>query len=174
MLDVAVAYNRYKFLGLEFLTWLWGEIENNQSELIKLQKDLVSLDIGNHLVLENRQSNAMETISIKGDDAGLEEGRLALRKGAVVTEINVLLKAGDQRWQFTIKGESLNISNLKIPETGPVESREDMEGVFLEKTYLFEKAVALVNALFNEFIKRRLSNTWHNQDMPKIRKWITT
>ncbi|MDX9785669.1 MAG: hypothetical protein RBT11_02745 [Desulfobacterales bacterium] len=173
MLDVAVAYNRYKFLGFEFLTWVWFCIENNPSELITLQKDLVSINIGNHMVLENRQSNAMETISIKGDDAGLEEGRLALQKGAMVTEINLLQKSGDQRWQFTIKGESLSLCNLKIPETGPVESREDIEGVVLERSYLYDKAVDLVTLLFNEFIKRRISDKWHHQEMPKIKKWIT-
>ena len=29
MLDLAVAYNRYRFLGDEFLTWLWYTIEND-------------------------------------------------------------------------------------------------------------------------------------------------
>ena len=125
------------------------------------------------MVLENHQSQAMETISIKGDDAGLEEGRLALQKGAVVAEINVIQKTGDQQWQYTIKGESFHISNLKIPETGPIESAEDLEGVVLEKSYLHDKAVDLVDALFNAFMKRRLSNTWHNQELPKIRTWIT-
>ena len=31
MLDIAVAYNRYKFLGNEFLTWLWFMIETDES-----------------------------------------------------------------------------------------------------------------------------------------------
>ena len=29
MLDVAVAYNRFKFLGEEFLTWLWFVIDQD-------------------------------------------------------------------------------------------------------------------------------------------------
>ena len=172
MLDVAVAYNRYKFIGFEFLTWLWFTIENDQAYLKKLQEDLASLDIGNRVVLENRQSEAMETVTIKGDDAGLEEGRLALKKGAVVTEMNLSFKFGSQKWQFTLKGESLGMGNLKTPEAGPVESREDLEGAMLEKSYLYDKAMGFVNLIFNDFIKHRVSNDWNRQVVPQIRKWI--
>ena len=28
MLDISIAYNRYKYLGHEFLTWLWFIMEN--------------------------------------------------------------------------------------------------------------------------------------------------
>jgi hypothetical protein len=172
MLDVAVAYNRYKFLGFEFLTWLWFTIENDQISLKKLQEELISLDVGNRVVLENRQSEAMETVTIKGDDAGLEEGRLALKKGAVVTEINLLFKFGSQKWQFTLKGESLGMANLKTPEAGPIESRDDLEGAMLEKSYLYDKAMSFVCLIFNDFIKHRLSNEWNHQVVPQIRKWI--
>jgi hypothetical protein len=172
MLDVAVAYNRYKFLGFEFLTWLWFIIENNQDYLKTIQEDLASLDIGNRVVLENRQSEAMETVTIKGDDAGLEEGRLALKKGAVVTEINLSFTFGNQKWQFTLKGESLGMGNLKTPEAGPVESRDDLEGVLLEKSYLYDKAMGLVSLLFNDFVRHRVSNDWNHQVVLEIRKWI--
>jgi len=56
MLDVAVAYNRFKFLGDEFLTWLWFIIENDPKYLKKFSPDLLSLEIGNRIVLENRRS----------------------------------------------------------------------------------------------------------------------
>jgi hypothetical protein len=172
MLDVAVAYNRYRFLGFEFLTWLWFTIETDQPRISVLQPDGVSLEIGNRLVLENRQGETMEIITIRGDDAGLEEGRLALQKGAVVTEINLSLRISDQRWQFTLKGESLSLSNLKIPETGPVETREDVEGALLEKFYLYEKVVGLVDAAFKAFIGHRVSNEWKATVVPGIRQWI--
>jgi hypothetical protein len=173
MLDVAVAYNRYKFLGFEFLTWLWFTIENDQAYLKTLQEDLASLDIGNRVVLENRQSEAMETVTIKGDDAGLEEGRLALKKGAVVTEMNLSFKFGDQKWQFNLKGESLGMGNLKTPEAGPVESKDDLEGAMLEKSYLYDKAMSFVSLIFNAFMKHRISYEWNHEIVPQIRKWIT-
>jgi len=172
MIDISFAYSRYKFLGNEFLTWLWFVVENDRERLNKIEKDLVYLNIGNRIVLENKINNAVETITILGDDAGLEEGILSLGKGAVVTEINLLYKSGDNEWRFTIKGESMNISNLKIPETAVVESSEDIEGMVLEKAYLYEKITNLIDNLFKEFIKLRVSGKWNESIVPEIRKWI--
>ena len=174
MLDIAVAYNRYKFLGNEFLTWLWFMIETNQSQLRKYDPGLVSLTIGNRLVLENIRNNKKEIVAIKGDNASLEEGMVALTKGAEVAEIHLSYKTGAQNWDFSLKGESLNISNLKLPETGPVETPEDIEGVVLERVYLIEKATGLINNLFSHFIHLRLSDTWQNKTVSRIRKWATS
>jgi hypothetical protein len=174
VLDIAVAYNRYKFLGNEFLTWLWFTIETDPKQLRRYDADLVSITVGNRMVLENARDNAKETVTIKGDNAGLEEGRLAIKKGAVVTEIHLSYKTGAQHFEFTLKGESLNISSLKLPETGPVETPEDLEGVVLEKIYLIEKVAELVNRLFSHFVHLRLSNTWDSQTEAQIRRWAAT
>jgi hypothetical protein len=174
MLDISVAYNRYKFLGNEFLTWLWYMIETDQNRLRRYDPDLVSLNIGSRLVLENTRNNAKETITIKGEDANLEEGLLALKKGAVVTEIHLSYKAGAHHWQFSLKGESLNISKLKLPETGPVETPEDLEGAVIEKTYLIETVIGLLNNLFSHFVKLRVSDEWSNQTVSRIRKWASS
>ena len=173
MLDVAVAYNRFKFLGDEFLTWLWFIIENNPGNLKKLSSEPSSLEIGNRIVLENRRHQTIESITIKGDDANLEEGILALRKGAVVTELNLCFKSGDQEWRFTIKGESLNLSSFKTPFSGPVETAEDVEGAVLEKIYLYEQAIQLVDNVFKDFIKMRVSTRWETEVLPLMRKWIS-
>lgn len=174
MLDVAVSYNRFRFLGHEFLTWLWHTIENNQDLLTSLDDELTALGIGNRIVLENRRDEALESITIQGDEAGFEEGVLALKKGAMVTELNLFYKAGDKKWQFTLKGESLSISNLKTPETSIIETGEDVEGVVLDKIYLYERVTRLLDKLFNAFIKLRVSNEWNTQVLPDLKEWITS
>jgi hypothetical protein len=172
MLDVAVAYNRYKFIGNEFLTWLWFTIDTDQPFFKTIDETLTSLYLGNRIVLENRINDASEIITIKGDDAGLEEGLLSLRKGAVVIEMNICYKNENQDWQFTLKGESLSFSGLNVPETGPVETKADIEGMVLEKVYLYEKAIELVNRLFNIFLKLRSSVEWNQKIVPDIKKWM--
>jgi len=172
MIDVSVAYNRYKFLGYEFLTWLWFTIENDFDRLKKIDDQIVSLEIGNRIVLENRRNDAKETITIKGDDAGLEEGLLALNKGAQVTEMNLAYLSGELEWFFTIKGESLNLSNLKLPATGPVENKDDIEGAVIEKASLYEMLFDFSDRLFTDFITVRVSAEWKNQVAIQIKKWI--
>ena len=173
MLDIAIAYNRYRFLGNEYLTWLWYLIENETRKLNHLDKDLTSLEIGNRMVLENIHGEAVETITIKGDEAGLEEGILALKKGALVNEINFLYSCGDQTWKFNLKGESLNISSLKTPETGKIENKEDIEGAVLERIFLCDKVVEFVEKSFHFFILTRLSDDWQIKVVPQIKEWLS-
>ena len=172
MLDISVSYNRYKFLGCEFLTWLWFVIENQPDVLKNADAELSSLELGNRIVLENHSGELSEAITIKGDDAGLEEGRLALRKGAVVTEMNLLYKSGEYEWKFSLKGESLAFSSLKTPDTGKVETKDDLEGAILEKLFLREKAIGLTDRLFQQFIRLRISEDWDKMVNSSIREWI--
>ena len=174
MLDIAVAYNRYRFLGNEFLTWIWFCIENDPTALRKADAEFIDLTVGNRMVLENRLANGTETISIKGDAAGLEEALLALRKGAVITELNLVYKSGPLQWHFSLKGENLSFSGLKLPESAPVESPEDVEGMVLEKLYLYEKPFQYLDRLFREFIRMRLSPRWPHEGLSRIKKWVTS
>jgi hypothetical protein len=172
MLDIAVAYNRYRFLGNEFLTWLWFTIDNNTEIFRQCDDQFVDISVGNRMVLENRLSNGKEHISIKGDAAGFEEALLALSKGAMITDIHLVYKSNTLTWMFAIKGESLSFSGLKLPETGLMESGEDMEGMVLEKIYLYEKPFDIIDKLYQQFLFIRLSDKWSSAIVPAIKKWI--
>ena len=172
MLDVAVSYNRYKFLGYEYMTWLWFIIERDKKIIESATDNVVTLNLGNRVVLENKKKDAVESVTIKGDEAGLEEGILALRKGAVVTELNLIFRNGDQDWRFTIKGESLHLVGFKCPKTGALESEEDLEGAVLEKAYLCEQAIQAMDKVFKTFIGLRISDNWTKKTVPRMKKWI--
>ena len=172
MLDIAVAYNRYKFLGCEFLTWLWFMIENDQPRLRRIMPEVASIVVGNRVKLENRSQNSLESITIKGDDAGLEEGLLSLRKGAVVVELNIVATVGEQEWRTTFKGESFHLSNLRPPDTGAMETSEDLDGFLLEKVYLYDKLIHWMDDLFVHFLKIRLSETWRDEGLLPLVSWI--
>ena len=96
MLDIATAYNKYGFLGNEFLTWIWYLVETDQDiTALSGSKDPVTFEIGNSISLENNLGDkSKEKITIKGDQAGLEEGTTALKKGAWVTDMNLICRMG--------------------------------------------------------------------------------
>ena len=172
MLDVAVAYNRFKFLGDEFLTWLWFVIDQDSSILKKMDPELTSLEIGNRIVLKKRNKKAVERITIKGEDADLDEAMLALKKGALVAEFNLIYRSAQQKWQFTLKGESLNLSSLKTPQIAPPESQDDLEAAVLEKIFLYDKILQFLEKLYKYFIKLRISNNWQGREIALLKKWI--
>jgi len=172
MLDVAVAYNRFKFLGDEFLTWLWYVIEQDPAIFKGVDPDLTFFEIGNRIVLEKRKKESVERITIKGEDANFEEGMLALNKGALVAELNLVCRTIEEKWQFTLKGESLNISGFKTPKIAPLESPDDLEGAILEKVFLYDKILQFLEKLYKHFIKLRTSNDWQSRVVPLIKKWM--
>ena len=174
MLDVAVAYNRYRFLGEEFLTWIWFMMETDPDQQFfrSMDPDLAALEIGNRIVLENRRNEALERITIRGEEANLAEGRLALQKGALVAEISLNFRSADHLWQFSLKGESLNVSNFKTPKIARPESPEDLEGFVLEKAYLFDKILQFIEKTYNYYLRQRLSPRWHSRVVPRVRTWM--
>jgi hypothetical protein len=172
MQDVAVSYNRYKFIGYEFLTWLWFSTEIETEYIKTLNPEMTDFKIGNRIVLEKHVKKTSETITIKGDDADLEEGILSLNKGALVTELQLIYKSDNQEWLFTIKGDGFSFSNLKLPQTGPIESKEDVDGYVLEKIYLMEKLMQWLDDLYIEFIHLRVDPNWNKTVVPKIKAWI--
>lgn len=171
MLDISIAYNRYKYVGHEFLTWLWFVIENEPESIRDETGKPVSLDMGGRIVLENSRREAVETITIKGSESELEEGRLAVRNGALVTEINLYCRIDGLLWTFTLKGESLDVSGLKIPENEEADNTGDLEGTILLRMASYETVIAFVQHAFKQFLILRISDQWTKKALPKIRKW---
>ena len=79
---------------------MWFVIEKDPVILKKADPDLTSLEIGNRIVLEKRDKKSVERITIKGENAGLEEAMLALQKGALVAELNLIYRSTEQKWQL--------------------------------------------------------------------------
>ncbi len=175
MLDISTAYNKYSFLGNEFLTWLWFMVETGQDITQAIEsRDPVSLDIGNSLVLENSLGdNAREKITIKGDQAGLEEGTTALKKGAKVTEMNLICQLGpEEEYHFTLKGDSFNITGLKTPAAAGDGSDDEIEGRIIEKALLGFRITQVIDTLFFTFLKQRTADDWKHKGFEQMRAWI--
>ncbi len=174
MLDVSVAYNRFRFLGLEFLTWLWFSIATGTyKKKVPFESNAI-ITIGDRMVLENRNTSDLELITIKGDGADLKEGMVALAKGALVAELAIIYHSNAQTWHFTIKGENLGLTNVKTPVTGPSNETEDLEGALLEKIYLYETVFDVTNMLYERYIKERINGNWNNGFQTAVKKWLTT
>jgi hypothetical protein len=172
MLDVAVAYSRYRFLGPEFLTWLWYAIEREPDVIKVAAMSKGSLTVGNRIVLENRLDQPAERVTISGENADLGEGMLAVKKGALVAELGLHYTGGDQEWRFSLKGDTLALMGIKTPRVAPVESADDIEGAVVEKIGLCEEVVRLLDSLFLRFIKLRVSERWQGEAVPGMKTWI--
>ncbi len=170
MFDISLSYNRYGFLGCEFLLWLW--FCSNNSGLYKLfDNKNEALEIGNKIILEKKNNSSFEKITIKGEEADLEEAMISLKKGAIVKELNFLYKKENKEWRFTITGENLCFTNLKIPDVGFIETKKDIEGFVVEKIYSYNLIFCLIDDLYNKYILLRISDEWKHIVFD-IKKWM--
>jgi hypothetical protein len=172
MLDTATAYNRFKFIGHEFLTWLWYLIEKNDAVLNHSDLPAMTLALGQRMVLENPRENHAETITIKGGYSNFETGFLPLKQGALVTEISLEAKSIETTWEFNLKGESLAVANMRISSLGPIENDEEIEAAVLEKVYLLEQIHTYIDILFEKFLNLRVSNQWRQEFIPQVQQWL--
>ncbi|MEJ2097214.1 MAG: hypothetical protein P8Y38_08780 [Deltaproteobacteria bacterium] len=172
MIDIATAYNKYKFLGYEFLTWLWFSIENQPAVLTPPEHESLSVTIGNRIVLENPAIDRIERITVKGDPANYDTCMLSLQQGAFISEIGLVLKTDLHEWEMTLKGESLSFTNYKTPPVAPVESDESIETAVLEKAFLLEQGLRVIDHIFLAFIRQRISVSWQQGVAPAITTWI--
>ena len=172
MLDVAVGYNKFSFLGNEFLTWLWYMTQYEEESLQKIGASFTEISVGQRIVFENHDENSLEKITIKGNEPSFEEGLVALTKGSLITELQLYCKEGAHEFTFSIKGESFGLSGVKIPSSGSVNFPENMDGAILERLYLFEKTTSFIMAVFSSFLKKRVSSDWETTILPAMKKQL--
>ena len=76
--------------------------------------------------------------------------------------------------KFTLKGDSLNISSIKHPDTGSFDPSEDKDAFLFEKTYHYDKIFEIIDAVFGIFILNRISDSWIKKTVPRMKKWINS
>lgn len=177
MLDIALAYNKYAFLGSDFLLWLWWVSEHEMDvaglEGIDLEETAI-ITLGNGMKIENTPVDGPKsTITIKGEDSDCKEAMMALAKGGKLKEIHLYFTLGAEEYGFTITSDNLNLKGLKTPnvEKAAEDATDEIEGMILEKLYLDRKIHGVVDKFFGAFLDIRLSDEWGNT-LDGVRGWI--
>lgn len=185
MPPVSESFENYRFLGNEYLTWLWFCTEERPQMIKDPSGNAVSLAVHKKIVLKKATGKTVSITIEKDSGEEAEEGMLALKGGAIVTDLSFLMNIGEVEWTFTIKGESLQINSLKpfveMPkerhdEAGPEEivdkQRHDFEASVLDKTYLHIQAIDVIDGLYKQYIYLRLSDDWAGETVPAMKTWI--
>lgn len=161
-------------LGQEFLTWLWfrsatGAIFNDRSG----RPFTVSME--QRIVVQGGEGDHVETASVSGIDSELREARMGLTTGKKVSRALLRLERDPEEWQVTLKAADFTLGSLKTPKV-ETSSRDDADpdALFLEKMYLIEACLELIDVLYAEFLKMRLDGGpggWKDE-VDRLRAWM--
>ncbi len=152
--------------GRDFLTWLWFKSEERNGK-ISLPGGDVEVIFLKRMVLESGAGEYSECVVCQGLNAGLEEGKEALRKGKKIKEARVRLNADECSWEFTLKADQFLFQSMRMPRVMEMEEESDRDGRLLERIGLMEKAAGTMDGLYAAY----------REDMPRdlsrFEKWLT-
>jgi hypothetical protein len=168
--DLVDRIERARFLGPEFLLWLWFKADTQDMELAVRGFPSVIVALESQITLLDPLSD-IERIAVKSQaPASRVEVREALRQGKVPIKATLRLTADDTEYVFSFDAAAFSFSAVKLPAV-TAESEDD---TFSERLYLIERLDDLVQALYGAFLAERLLPAWKKEVAPAMRAWVTS
>ena len=165
------------FLGREFLTWLWFKSERTGGRVELTGGKVVEVEFLDRMTLDLSDEDTPQTVAIKGQQSELREGLAALKEGKKIEEARIRVRAAENDFTMLLKGTWFSYGSFRTPPMLPSAEEADDEGPearFLEKAYLVEEGIEIVDKLFEHFLKLRISDEWELSELPALRKWVAS
>lgn len=157
-----------RFLGREFLIWLWFESELFESQASAHGVGEFELLLEKQIVLEAGGQKDKEQSKLRGaNPASTPEAREALRQGKTPTSASLRLRRNEQEFSFVFNADAFTLSGVKLPAL--LNDKEDEP--FYERISLMEDLEAHIEALYGDFVILRSSDAWDRLVMPALLRW---
>ena len=175
-MDLVDLIQEKRFLGQEFLAWLWYKSEERGGNVELPGTGDILVVFEKHMLLEYGEGVDSEKLICRGLQTELKEARAGLALGKKPEQARVRLARGDYEFSVTLTAATMEFRSVRLPKTAGTEDGDDpdsLEGQILERIGLFEELTALVNELFRMFINIRGSSRWP-EELVKIRSWVNS
>ena len=167
-MDTSELIDSRRFLGSEFLMWLWFKTSCYDGLLEVRGHGEMEVIFDDRLTLEAYVAETERNVFKGGAPAFSPEAKTALREGKRPTRARLKFIKEGREWRFKLKAEGFDISTLKIPSL--LSDRDDEQ--FHERMTLVEEIEEILDALYDEFLTIRTSPAWYEAMVPALREWI--
>lgn len=157
------AFEEGRFLGYEFLTWLWFRTEHQESPI-------GGVYLGDRMVL-SRPDDGREKIICTTQSHRLREAHTALLEGKMLEEAQWIFQKGDREYYTTLDVSLWTMRNVKTPSQPAASKDDDPEGRFLERMFFIEELRNSLKALYREFLTVRFDSRWTTDVIPALEEW---
>lgn len=160
-------------LGQDFLTWLWFRSEQGRPFFTHKEVPF-ELSMEQRIVVRGGKGDAQETASVTGLLSSLREAKLGLLTGKKVVQALARIEKDGMAWQSLIKAEDFSIGSLRSPSVERDPDSDDMDALFLEKAYLVDLYLDMLDDLYRQFLHVRLDLARWSKEEAAVGEWITT
>ncbi len=175
-MDLVDLIQEKRFLGQEFLAWLWYKSEERGGNVELPGSGEVLVVFEKHMLLEYGEGPESEKLICRGLQTELKEARAGLALGKKPEQARIRLARGDYEFSVTLTAAAMEFRSVRLPKTAGADDGDDadsLEGQLLERIALFEDLTGLVNELFRTFVTIRSSSLWA-EELVKIREWVNS
>lgn len=159
-------------LGEEFLTWLWFRSDTAPEPFKCSDGNFFNVNMEQKIVVESGAGEQKETAIVSGALSSLNEARFGLGMGKKVSRALVRLEKNEMVFQFTLRASDFSFSGLKTPKIERADKDDDPDALFLEKIFLMETCLEMLDVLYAMFIELRLSDEW-TSEVEKMSLWCS-
>lgn len=156
-----------RFLGREFLTWLWFWSEQREGLFQVAGHGEIELFVEDRIRLEPFEGEGNRHLLTGVAPATSREAGVALHSGKLPSEVKLKVIKEARSWSFTLKGDSLVLASLKIPE---LLSKTDDDRLY-ERLYLLEEIESMIQELYRSFLQLRSADRWE-EEFDQLQQWI--
>lgn len=167
-MDLVDRIETTRFLGSEFLLWLWfaGDVTGGKHEIG--DRDVVEVSLESQLKLIDPLS-ARESIAMRGEDPfGSPEADQALKNGKLPAKVFLRVKQGENEWLASLSGPQFALSGIKLPAL----LNEAADEPLFERLRLLEQFDDMLHELYRQFLTVRLSPSWSSELVPAMKNWV--
>jgi len=168
-MDLLETIETKRFLGREFLVWLWFESELFEGKASAHGVGDFELFLEKQITLEAGGQKDKEQSKLRGaNPASTPEAREALRQGKTPTVASLRLRRNEQDFSFLFHADAFLLAGIKIPAL----LNEKDDEPFYERISLMEDLETHVEALYGDFVLLRSSDAWDKLVLPALLRWV--
>ena len=167
MTDLVDIIEHNRFVGREFLLWVWFESELFETNLVTSKGARCAMWMETRLSLAFEGEEAVLKSAIPGR---APEAKVALRQGKLPTEARLRATNGEHEFAFAFKADTLSLSSLAIPAELDAK-KDDPAEVLKDRMLLAGEIEAILDGLFDDFLALRLSAAWSQALLPSLRRF---
>jgi hypothetical protein len=167
-MDLVDRIETTRFLGGEFVLWLWFSRDVLDGVLEIPGQGLVEIALESTLVLVDPLEDR-EKVTIRGrDPLSSLEAEHALLGGKLPRQVGLRFTYDQNEWVATLDAASFALSGVKLPTL----LSEGEEETFHERMRFLEQLHDLVQGLYRHFLLVRLSPQWESGLLPAMQRWL--
>jgi recombination associated protein RdgC len=169
-MDILEKIEKTETIGKDFLLWLWFRSETQKGIFDKGDGLSAEIMIDGKMTLETDE--IQDSVTCSCANPLMKEARFALMENKKITKAAIRLTINEEdEFFFRLDSRWMNFRLLKTPRVIQ-DLKDDPEGFFYEKTGLIERAITVLDSVFMDFIRIRVSPEWESSELPALIKWI--